>query len=262
MDKALRVTEIFGPTIQGEGRQAGASTYFIRFAGCDLRCSWCDSPHSVLPELFKASSEYMTPDEIIEKLSLLPRGPQWVVLTGGNPGLFALEQLIGKLQAGGYKVMVETQGTVWKDWFHSVDELCLSPKPPSSGNTVTPEMFADFLKGRLSQALEGFMEFYSRAYIKVVVFDEEDYYYAVDMHESFPKFDFYISGGTYTDHLPTVSNPHPDTIGKVEDLSEVRDSVSDRFRWVCETVSHDTRMRDVKALPQLHVLAWGNERAR
>jgi 7-carboxy-7-deazaguanine synthase len=44
------VVEVFGPTIQGEGALAGLPTLFVRFGGCDYRCSWCDSLLAVLPE--------------------------------------------------------------------------------------------------------------------------------------------------------------------------------------------------------------------
>ena len=47
---ALPVVEVFGPTIQGEGELAGVPTAFVRFGGCDYRCSWCDSLFAVLPE--------------------------------------------------------------------------------------------------------------------------------------------------------------------------------------------------------------------
>jgi len=262
-DSTLRVTELFGPTVQGEGRFAGVPSYFVRFAGCDLRCSWCDSPHSVLPELFKDTAESLTAEQISDRISLLPAGPEWVVLTGGNPALWNMSELIHRLHSANLKVMVETQGTVWKDWFYSVDDLCLSPKPPSSGNTVTVEMFKEFLSKRWTQNESHYLTFFQRAYLKVVVFDDTDYEYAVEMHQKFPKFDFYLSGGTFSPYLQTVSNPHPaDHAPASEDLAVTRKNVSNRYRYIAEKVAGDPRMRDVKVLPQLHVLAWGNERGR
>lgn len=259
----FRVLEIFGPTVQGEGRLAGCPAYFIRFAGCDLRCEWCDSPAAVLPEIYTKEATRMTAQEIAEAIPELPYGPQWVVLTGGNPGLLKLSQLVARLHSLNYKVMVETQGTIWKDWFYSVDDLCISPKPPSSGNPVTPEIFREFLNKRWTVNEGKFLGFYKLAYLKVVVFDEEDYEYAVLMHEKFPKFEFFVSAGTMTDHLPTISNPNPPEKDQHTDyLADTREAVSDRYRWLCEKISHDSRMKDVKALPQLHVIAWGDERGR
>ena len=47
VSEAIRVSEIFGPTIQGEGALIGQPTVFVRTGGCDYRCSWCDSLHAV-----------------------------------------------------------------------------------------------------------------------------------------------------------------------------------------------------------------------
>jgi 7-carboxy-7-deazaguanine synthase len=262
MDKTFRVLEIFGPTVQGEGRQAGTPSYFIRFAGCDLRCSWCDSPAAVLPELFTKEAQRMTSEEIVDKVKSLPAGPKWVVLTGGNPGLLQLGTLVERLHADNYKVMVETQGTLWKDWFYLADEICLSPKPPSSGNTVTALSFYNFLKARWTQNEEQYVNFFHKAYLKVVVFNYDDYEYAKDLHRKFPKFEFFLSSGTMTDTLPTISNPSPETNRYYDSLKETRLAIADQYRKVCEWVAHDDAMQNVKVLPQLHAIAWGDERGR
>lgn len=262
MDKTFRVLEIFGPTVQGEGRQAGTPAYFIRFAGCDLRCSWCDSPAAVLPELYVKEAQRMTSEEIVDRVKSLAAGPKWVVLTGGNPGLLQLGTLVERLHADNYKVMVETQGTLWKDWFYLADEICLSPKPPSSGNTVTPEVFEIFLKDRWTQSEKQYLEFFRKAYLKVVVFNREDYDYAKEMHKRFPKFEFFVSSGTMTDTLPTISNPTPEVQSTLATLQDTRVAVAAQYRKVCEWVANDPEMQDVKVLPQLHVIAWGDERGR
>ena len=49
----LPVVEIFGPTIQGEGAEAGIPTHFVRVGGCDFRCSWCDTMYAVDPEIVR-----------------------------------------------------------------------------------------------------------------------------------------------------------------------------------------------------------------
>ena len=50
MTKRIRISEIFGPTIQGEGPLIGRPTVFVRTGGCDYRCAWCDTLYAVLPE--------------------------------------------------------------------------------------------------------------------------------------------------------------------------------------------------------------------
>jgi len=129
---AFPVVEVFGPTIQGEGELAGMPTAFVRFGGCDYRCSWCDSLHAVLPEHVRGAHR-MTPAQIAAALEALPGRPDWVTLSGGNPALLELGDLVALLHAAGRRVAVETQGSVWRDWLGDVDLLTISPKPPSSG---------------------------------------------------------------------------------------------------------------------------------
>ena len=50
MKPRIRISEIFGPTIQGEGPLMGRPTVFVRTGGCDYRCRWCDTLYAVLPE--------------------------------------------------------------------------------------------------------------------------------------------------------------------------------------------------------------------
>ena len=59
---AIRVSEIFGPTVQGEGALIGKPTVFVRTGGCDFRCSWCDTLHAVLPA-HRHDWSPMTPEE-------------------------------------------------------------------------------------------------------------------------------------------------------------------------------------------------------
>ena len=108
---ALPVVEVFGPTIQGEGELAGVPTAFVRFGGCDYRCSWCDSLFAVLPEDVRRAPR-MTPAEVAAALAALEGSPEWVTLSGGNPALLELGELVALLHASGRRVTVETQGSV------------------------------------------------------------------------------------------------------------------------------------------------------
>src|SRR5271165_5967714 len=134
----LPVVELFGPTIQGEGPDAGVPAYFVRFGGCDYRCAWCDSLHAVEPAEVRANAEKLGVDDIVERLNGLESGPDLVVLSGGNPALLELGPLVLALQRTGKRVAVETQGSRWRDWLGTVDRLVISPKPPSS-SMATPE---------------------------------------------------------------------------------------------------------------------------
>ena len=86
------VVEIFGPTIQGEGAEAGLPTHFVRLGGCDYRCAWCDTMYAVEPRVFRETAERLSTDAIVRRLSDLGGRPEWVTISGGNPALHRLER--------------------------------------------------------------------------------------------------------------------------------------------------------------------------
>jgi 7-carboxy-7-deazaguanine synthase len=140
---------------------------------------------------------------------------------------------------------------VWKDWLEVVDEVCVSPKPPSSQNETSQLTLAAFLNN--------FRDKFSNAYLKVVVFDEADYEYAQKIHHAFPEFDMFLSVGNLDGTLPTVANPTPKYRPNYTDSTTL---LLNRTRSLMEKVANDPAMRDVCVFAQQHVLAWGNERGR
>jgi 7-carboxy-7-deazaguanine synthase len=128
----ISVSEIFGPTVQGEGAVIGKPTVFVRTGGCDYRCSWCDSKFAVLPE-FRDTWARLSPEEVFAEVNRLSPRPILITLSGGNPALQPFRPLISLGRAEGYRFTIETQGTLARDWFAELDYLTLSPKPPSSG---------------------------------------------------------------------------------------------------------------------------------
>lgn len=238
-DKIL-VSEIFGPTLQGEGPLIGRPTVFVRTGACDFRCSWCDTPYAVLPE-FKGEWLPMTAAEIMLQVRHLTNGqPILVTLSGGNPALQPLEPLLELGHADGYTFALETQGSVARPWFSSLDHVVLSPKPPSSN------METDW--DELQRCLA--MSSSSAVYFKVVVFDETDYEYAREVHRRFSGVPIYLQAGT------------PGTIGgpdASECEAQVIGTVVERTEWLLRRVAADGWI-DVTILPQLHVLLWGRKR--
>ena len=113
--KCYRVNDIFY-SLQGEGRNTGRAAAFVRFAGCNLRCSFCDTE-------FESYRE-MTGEEILQAISSFPS--RFVVLTGGEPTLQVDELLIDQLHQHGYEVAMESNGT--RPAPSNLDWLTISPK--------------------------------------------------------------------------------------------------------------------------------------
>lgn len=251
-DPAVPVVEVFGPTIQGEGPLAGLPTHFIRVAGCDYRCSWCDSPHAVLPKLWKGTPRRHA-SEIVEQVNDLTAGPRWVTISGGNPAMYDLGRLLEELHASGYAVALETQGSIWKPWMTFIDMLVISPKPPSSGMMQkTQEDFPGFLA---SAVRTGARE--AATAVKIVVFTNEDYEWAMELFPAIrPTWMRYLSLGTTVAGatLEQLDAPRPQ-----REWSDAALEMAAGYQLLCERVASDPRCADVRVLPQLHVLAWGDK---
>lgn len=110
-----RINEIFY-SLQGEGRNAGTPAIFVRFSGCNLKCSFCDTKHE--------QGIMMTDEEILRNIERYPS--KFVVLTGGEPSLQSDPVFIEKLHQFGYHVAIETNGTRYLP--DSIDWVTLSPK--------------------------------------------------------------------------------------------------------------------------------------
>lgn len=134
--KRYVIREVFD-TLQGEGLRAGTRAVFVRFTGCNLwdgrpehrdrgkgACAlWCDTDF--------ATGNQMTATELLSRMDAAwPEDgePRWCVLTGGEPALQLDEDLLNALQNGGWKVAVETNGTVENEALQWCDWVCCSPK--------------------------------------------------------------------------------------------------------------------------------------
>jgi organic radical activating enzyme len=110
MNKII-INEIFGPTVQGEGVNSGKQAAFIRLGGCNLTCTWCDTPYTWDTSRYDLKVEN-TRYDIDEVVSLLPKVPI-IVISGGEPLLQynSLEILCNRLISQNYKIEIETNGT-------------------------------------------------------------------------------------------------------------------------------------------------------
>lgn len=107
-------------TIQGEGTYSGRAAYFIRIAGCDVGCVWCDVKES----WDKDQHTTMTMKEIIEKVA--ESKTDFVVITGGEPAMYDLRPLVDQLKSLGITIAIETSGCYPLQG--DVDWYCFSPK--------------------------------------------------------------------------------------------------------------------------------------
>jgi len=113
---------MFGPTLQGEGAHAGTPCVFLRFAACNLACTWCDTDFA--PE----GATRQDASEIAARLvELDAHGSRMVVVTGGEPALQWDEPIASALAAAGFRVHMESNGT--RPLAGRVDWLTISPKP-------------------------------------------------------------------------------------------------------------------------------------
>ena len=107
-------------TLQGEGYHQGRAAYFVRLGGCDVGCVWCDVKESWDAEAHPKVSV----EELVRRAQ--ESGTSIVVITGGEPAMYDLQELTQSLKAAGLKTNIETSGVypltgIW-DW------ICFSPK--------------------------------------------------------------------------------------------------------------------------------------
>lgn len=119
LNDQLPVMETFY-TLQGEGFHGGKAAYFIRLAGCDVGCFWCDVKESWDENLHPLQNIY----SIVKKASGFPG--RLAVITGGEPALHNLDVLTETLHNAGFQTNIETSGSspLTGKW----DWICLSPK--------------------------------------------------------------------------------------------------------------------------------------
>lgn len=122
----MRVAEIFR-SVQGEGRMQGAPCTFLRLAGCNLSCTWCDTPHA------RSGGIEMTRDEVVAGITAVPG--RRLCITGGEPLLQAdqLLPLVRYFHGTGTEIEIETNGTIDFRPFQPYASICMDVKCPSSG---------------------------------------------------------------------------------------------------------------------------------
>lgn len=173
---SANLVEVFS-SVQGEGPHVGRSTLFVRFGGCDLRCRWCDSPHTWAPALrcrierapgsgrFRERDNPVAIEDVLSEIEALePARHAFASLTGGEPLLQpdAVRALAETLRARGPRIHLETHGAapealarvvdvidvVSMDWKLASDVWRASddPKAPSPGFQAEHERFLEIAR--------------------------------------------------------------------------------------------------------------------
>lgn len=173
-------------TLQGEGKYAGHAAYFIRLAGCDVGCVWCD-----VKESWEVSEDQFQNIENLIQSALQYPG-RLVVITGGEPAMYDLSLLTQRLHQEGFRIHIETSGA-----YPLIGEF--------DWVTVSPKKFKAPLKDVLAIADE----------LKVVVFHSSDFKWAEE-HALSVKSDcllyLQVEWGKqkiYTDQIIDYVKSHP-----------------------------------------------------
>lgn len=138
----LRVSELF-TSIQGEGEYIGVPSHFVRLYGCNLKCVWCDTKYTwIRQDRAVEGIDYVTLDteQIVRTLGMGdPQRTPLVTVTGGEPLLQPIEELVDNSKRLGHTVIVETNSTIEpsQQLLENVDCWSVSPKLENSGNKTT-----------------------------------------------------------------------------------------------------------------------------
>ncbi|MEL9999502.1 MAG: radical SAM protein [Thermoplasmata archaeon] len=207
----MKVNEIFY-SIQGEGVYMGIPMVFVRFTGCNLRCSWCDTKYA-----WEEGKE-MKIDEILAEIKKYKTN--WVCITGGEPLLQEdIYKFIDRLLNMGYKILLETNGSITLENLPCEDNLIVDMdiKTPSSGMSKFMDLSNLEILG-------------PKDTVKFVIANQEDYAF-------FKEF---------------IKN------NEIKGEIILQPEGNKNLKWLVEKVLED--QLNVRVLPQLHKIVWGDKR--
>ncbi len=224
------VSDVFGPTFQGEGPSTGRRAGFVRLGRCNLACSFCDTPYTWRWEDHDPSVELTRTTIAGVVADLEAMGVDLVVVTGGEPLLQQrhLTGLVGEIGRRGWECEIETAGTIAPvdDLVALVSRFNVSPKLANSGNDEAQ---------RYKPAVLEVFEATGKATFKFVVADPADLDEVQEMVDQCGLGDVWI--------MPEGTEPAV---------------LLDRGRRLAEEVLS----RGWHLTTRLHVLLWGDERGR
>ena len=221
----MKIAEIFY-SIQGEGTLAGVPSVFVRTSGCNLRCSWCDTPYTS----WNPEGDDKTIAEILSEIRKF--NAHHVVVTGGEPMIApAVVELTQGLRDAGCHITIETAGTVYKSL--PCDLMSISPKLANS----TPEGPWRMQHERLRINLDAIQQLMNLC----------DY-----------QLKFVISAPADLDEVRDIVRQVKAESGKVILMPEGTDSsvLREKAQWIAELCKRE----GFRYGPRLHVDLWGATR--
>lgn len=228
----LVVSEVFGPTLQGEGPSLGRRATFVRLGGCNLHCTWCDTPYTWDASRYDLRAELNRRSVAEIAAQVRATGAYVTVLTGGEPLLWQDKPAWSALlYAIGGHIEVETNGTIEPNPHLPVARYNCSPKLAHAGDPESERINPPALRKFADLAQR------DRAILKVVVSSGDDVSAAAALahQHGFPLRHVYVMPeGT---SAAAMHMAH----GWLADAA------------IAEGLNMTTR---------LHVLAWGAERGR
>lgn len=230
----IPIHEIFC-SIQGEGPHVGRKAIFVRVAGCDYSCSYCDSKDAWSKNNSKLYDEEELSLYIIRLCNV--HSCNYVVLTGGNPCLYDFSTVLTKCKAHNVEFAVETQGSIDVPWLQCLSLLVISPKGPSSGQPICLSTIQEIINKYKN----------TQMCIKIPVFDEQDKEFVEHCYNTINQCNrnvpLYVSVGN--DNVSEEGNISPRILIKYKELVE----------WILHSP-----MDNIYVLPQMHTLIWGNRK--
>jgi 7-carboxy-7-deazaguanine synthase len=220
--------EIFA-SIQGEGASIGVPSTFVRLAVCNLRCEWCDTAYTWDWRRYDRDEQVLESTSEAAAAAVGALSPRNVVITGGEPLVQrrALAELAATLRAGGYRIEVETNGTIAPgELAPLVDQWNVSPKLASSGNAGLLRIRPDVLRAFAAQP---------RAFFKFVVSEPAD---LAEVEEVIAAADVRAE--------QVILMPEGRTAAEL----------ATRSPWVAEA----STVRGWRFSTRLHILVWGDRR--
>lgn len=220
----MKVNEIFGPTIQGEGKSVGRKVMFVRLVLCNLYCIWCDTPYTwnwigtkfAHPKKFDKTKEVheMSSSQITKALLQLSNEVRAVVISGGEPLVQQKElfNLLEILKSFDYWVEVETNGTIvpTPEVESLVDQFNCSPKLE---NSTIP--YAQRIKGRALEALQA----NNKTCFKFVVGNKEDMKEILELIKEYKLTQVYLMPLGQTRVELTITSPLAHSLAKEHNLT-------------------------------------------